>query len=591
MAAARSATGTLSATIHYQRTQPIGTRTHRDLMATTVTTGSPQSAPSSALAPLKFPVFRGVWIASTISNLGGLIQSVGASWMMTSIAQSADMVALVQASVALPIMLLSLVAGAMADNFDRRKVMLAAQAFMLVVSVTLSVCAWLGWITPWLLLSFTFLIGCGAAFNAPAWQASVGDMVPRAHLASAVALNSMGFNIARSVGPAIGGAIVAAAGAAAAFAVNAVSYIALLVVLGRWRPQLARPTLPRESLGMAMGAGVRYVWMSPPIRKVLGRGALFGFGASSAMAMMPLMAKHLIAGGPLTYGLLLGAFGVGAVGGALSSAQARRFLSTEQIVRVSSVAFAVAVATAGFSTHLALTMLVLLLAGAAWVLALSTFNVSVQLATPRWVVARALSLYQMAVFGGMAAGSTLWGVIAESHTIGTALSIAAVALMLCAALGWWRALPQTEELNLDPLRTWTAPHTAVPVEARTGPVVVTIEYKIAESDVIEFLRAMSERKRIRRRDGAHNWMLVRDLSDPESWIERYNVPTWVDYIRHNNRLTHEDAEIPARLRALHRGPDAPIVRRMIERDTGSLPVAADSTPHIAEPLTDPHRNS
>ena len=197
----------------------------------------PVPPPVSALSPFRFPVFRAVWAASTVSNLGGMIQSVGASWMMISIAQSADMVALVQASVTLPTMLLSLIAGAMADNLDRRKVMLSAQVFMLVVSVVLAICAFTGSITPWLLLSLTFLIGCGAAFNAPAWQASVGDMVSRAELPGAVALNSMGFNIARSVGPAIGGGIVAAAGAATAFAVNSVSYIALIVVLKRWRPQ------------------------------------------------------------------------------------------------------------------------------------------------------------------------------------------------------------------------------------------------------------------------------------------------------------------------------------------------------------------
>jgi MFS family permease len=555
-----------------------------------VTTDS--STPASALAPLHFPVFRGVWIASTLSNLGGLIQSVGASWMMTSIAPSADMVALVQASIALPIMLLSLVAGAMADNYDRRRVMLAAQAFMLTVSIALSLSAWLDIITPWVLLMFTFLIGCGAAFNAPAWQASVGDMVPRPHLASAVALNSMGFNIARSVGPAIGGAIVAAAGAAAAFAVNAASYIALIVVLKRWQPPISGQTLPRESLGIAMGAGIRYVWMSPAIRKVLGRSALFGLGASAAMALMPLMAKELIVGGPLTYGMLLGAFGVGAVGGALSSARLRALLSTEAIVRAASIAFAAAVAIAGFSTYLALTMFVLLVAGASWVLILSTFNVSVQLATPRWVVARALSLYQMAAFGGMATGSALWGVVAETHTISTSLVAAAIVLVACAALGVRWPLRQTEDLNLDPLRNWTAPHTTVPVEARTGPIVVTIEYKITEEDVIEFLRAMAERRRIRRRDGARNWMLLRDLHDPSTWIERYNVPTWVDYIRHNNRLTQEDADIPTRLRALHQGSTPPVVRRMIERQTGTLPVAPDTAAHdLAEPLTDPNRAS
>jgi MFS family permease len=551
-----------------------------------------ETQPVSALSPLRFPVFRAVWLASTVSNLGGLIQSVGASWMMISIARSADMVALVQASVALPIMLLSLVAGAMADSLDRRKLMLAAQAFMFLVSVTLAICAWTGLITPWLLLAFTFLIGCGSAFNNPAWQASVGDMVPRAQLPAAVSLNSMGFNIARSLGPAVGGAIVAAAGAAAAFAVNAASYIALMTVLARWRPPHNPLLLPRESLGVAVGAGLRYVSMSPVIRSVLVRSAVFGFGACAVMALLPLVAKHLIAGGPLTYGLLLGAFGVGAVCGALLSARLRQLLSTEGIVRWSSVAFAIAAAITGMSTHVAATMAALLVAGASWVLALSTFNVAVQLSAPRWVVARSLSLYQMAAFGGMAAGSWIWGIVAERQSVEASLVGAGVALLACAMLGRWLPLAQAEVVNLDPLRAWKEPVTAVPVEPRTGPVVITIEYVIREEDILEFLAAMAERRRIRRRDGARNWMLLRDLAHPEIWIERYNTATWADYVRHNSRMTQDDATIPERLRALHRGPGAPVVRRMIERQTGSLPVGSDSVSHdLAEPLTDPARSS
>jgi hypothetical protein len=400
----------------------------------------------------------------------------------------------------------------------------------------------------------------------------------------------MGFNIARSVGPAIGGAIVAAAGAAAAFTVNAFTYIALIHVLHRWKPPRNPSVLPPESLDVAMAAGVRYVWMSPVLRTVLGRAVVFGIGASSAMALMPLIAKHLVAGGPLTFGLLLGSFGLGAVAGAMGSSRLRMRLSTEMLVRANCVVFAIAVALTGFSTSLIPTMAALFVIGAAWVLTLSTFNVSVQLSTPRWVVARALSLYQMAAFAGMAIGSWLWGVLADTYSVRLALTWASVALLGCALYGLWRPLRQTEELNLDPLRSWQAPETAVPVEPRTGPVVVTIEYRIDPADVLEFLPAMAERRRIRRRDGARNWMLMRDLHDPEIWIERYNVPTWMDYIRHNNRLTQEDADIPARLRALHKGPGDPIVRRMIERQTGSLPVAADSTAHdIAEPLTDPNR--
>ncbi len=310
------------------------------------------------------------------------------------------------------------------------------------------------------------------------------------------------------------------------------------------------------------------------------------------MALMPLVAKVVIVGGPLTYGLLLGAFGVGAVGGAFATARLRKVLSTEAIVRYGSIAFAVAAAGAALSPYLLATMAVLMLAGAGWVLTLSTFNVAVQMAAPRWVVARALSMYQMSAFGGLAAGSWAWGNVAASQGVKEALLIAAVVLLGSALFGFWLRLAQSEELNLDPLRLWTAPATAVPVQPRTGPVVVTVEYIIRPEDVMEFLAAMAERRRIRRRDGALGWRLLRDLSDPQVWIERYEAPTWLDYIRLNNRMTQDDAIIPARLRALHRGSQLPRVRRMIERQTGSLP--AGNTPdseELAEPLTDPTRAS
>ena len=537
------------------------------------------SGAPSALSPFKYPVFRGIWIASLLSNFGSLIQSVGASWMMLSIAASPDMVALVQASTALPIMLLSLVAGAMADNMDRRRVMVFAQIFMLSVSLALSICAWLGLVGPWTLLLFTFSIGCGSAFFAPAWQASVGDMVPRPEVPGAVALNSMGFNIARSVGPAIGGAIVAAAGAAAAFGVNAASYIALLVVLARWQRPPRTNALPSETLVIAMGAGLRYVWMSPHIRTVLLRAAVFGFGASSILALLPLVAKHLVAGGPLTYGLLLGAFGIGAVTGALGAARLREKLSTEAIVRWAGCILALAAAMVAVSTFLVATMAALLLAGAGWVLSLSTFNVSVQLSAPRWVVARALALYQMAAFGGLAAGSWLWGELAADFGISAALLISAGAVLICVVIGRWAPLSQAGELNLDPLRTqmWNAPTTSVPVDERTGPVVITVEYLIDESDIEEFLGRMNERRRMRRRDGARNWRLLRDLSDPRLWIERYETPTWLDYIRLNNRATQDDASVPTRLRELHRGTEGPRVRRRIERQTSSSPITGSDT--------------
>jgi MFS family permease len=549
-------------------------------------------ARASALAPFRHGVFRDVWLANLGSQFGGLIQTVGASWLMLSIAESAEMVTLVQAFTTLPIVLFALMAGAVADSFDRRTVMMVAQVFMLLVSATLALCAYLQLITPWLLLLLTFLIGCGAAFNGPAWQASVAEMVPREYLPSAVALNSMGFNIARSVGPAVGGLIVAAAGAAAAFAVNTFSYIGIIIVLGRWRRPPEPRLLPRERLGMAIRAGIRYVAMSPHIKFTLLRGLVFGAGASALVALLPLIAKDLVGGDSVTYGLLLGSFGAGAVGGALIAHRLRLSLSNEAIVRVASLAFALAVAVTAVSTRLPLTMAAQLVCGAGWVLVLATFNVTVQTSAPRWVVGRALSLYQMAIFAGMAGGSWLWGVVTGELGLATALLVSVLILLGSSGLGLRYALPQTEDLKLNLLERWKEPEIALEIEQRSGPVVVTIEYRIREDDVLDFLAAMGERKRIRRRDGARHWSLLRDLSEPELWIERYDSPTWLDYVRQNQRITEDDAAIWDRIRSLHQGPDKPRVRRMIERQTSSPPPGtAPRVRELAEPLTDPSHQS
>jgi len=308
--------------------------------------------------------------------------------------------------------------------------------------------------------------------------------------------------------------------------------------------------------------------------------------------LLPIVVKVRMGGGPLTFGLMLGSFGVGAVAGALASALLRQRLSTEGIVRVSTIALSVAIAIVAISKIMAVSLLILVIAGAAWVLALSTFNVAVQMSAPRWVVARALSLYQMSTFAGIALGSYVWGLVTHADGVRVALLLAGAVLFASVFLGYWRALAETASLNLEPLRRWQVPETEVPVEGRTGPVVVTIQYVIAEEDIIEFLVAMDERRRIRRRDGANDWKLLRDLANPELWVERYSTPTWHDYVRHNSRLTQEDAVIPEKLRALHRGPERPVVRRMIERQTGSLPTSQPTSEQVlAEPLTDPTRSA
>jgi MFS family permease len=525
-----------------------------------------ETAPrASALAPLGIPTFRAIWVASLASNFGALIQSVGAAWMMTQISNEADMVALVQASTTLPVMVFSLASGAIADNFNRRTVMLAAQFFMLTVSVALTVAAWYGYLGPWTLLGFTFLIGCGTALNNPSWQASVGDIVPRTHLPAAVALNSVGFNITRSVGPALGGLIVAAGGAAAAFAVNCMSYLALITVLFFWRPQIAPNRLPRERLGPAMGAGLRYVAMSPNILKVLLRSFLFGLSSVAVLALLPLVARELVHGGPTLYGGLLGAFGVGAIGGAFLGGRLQTWLPSEWIARLAFVGFAICSGVLALVPSALVIAGAMMVGGASWVLALALFNVTVQLSTPRWVVGRALALYQTAAFGGMALGSWLWGELAQSHGPAEALLFAAAAALLFGAVGFLLPLPARADLDLSPLNSWTEPEVAGGVRPQSGPIAISIEYVIDEDDVPEFLEAMEERHRVRVRDGARNWQLLRDLGDQRLWVESYETPTWVEYVRHNSRRTNADAGWNARLRALHRAPGLPTVHRRIVR--------------------------
>lgn len=537
----------------------------------------------SFLAPLEHQTFRNIWLASIFSNLGGLIQGVGAAWMMTSITTSENMVALVQASTTLPIMLFSIVAGAIADNFDRRKVMLVAQFFMFTVSAMLAAFANLGWITPWLLLAFTFLIGCGTALNNPSWQASVGDMVPREDVAGAVSLNSMGFNLTRSVGPAIGGAIVAFGGAAAAFTANAASYVALVTALIRWQKPEIQSALPREEIGQAVVAGLRYVSMSPNLLKVFLRSFVFGFSAVAILALLPVVARDIMGGGPLTYGLLLGGFGLGAVGGAYSNAWLRERLSSESIVRYGFAGFALSEAAIRVTSNMVLTGIAVIVGGGCWVVVLSLFNTIVQLSTPRWVVGRAISFYQTATFGGMAIGSWVWGVLAEGYGTDTALLIAALVVAGGVLVGLLLPMPVFSSLDLDPLNLFREPELHLDIVPRSGPIAIQVTYQIRDEDLPEFLKLMAERRRIRIRDGAQAWALMRDLERPQFWTETYHTPTWVDYVRHNTRRTKADAENFERLRELHQGKGLPEVRRMIERQV--IPPAGDI---FHQPQIDPH---
>jgi MFS family permease len=525
---------------------------------------------ASTLAPFRSRTFLKIWSASLVSNFGSLIQAVGASWLMTSLAPSADYVALVQASTTLPIMLLALPSGAVADIWDRRVIMLIAQGLMLTVSAALAIITYLGFITPWTLLTLTFLIGCGTALHGPAWQSSVGEQVQREHIPAAVALNTMSYNMARTAGPAIGGIIVATAGAPFAFVVNAFTYVGLIVALALWRRPKTESHLPPETMLMAMSAGLRYSRLSPAIRAVLLRGFVLGALGSSIWALMPLIARDLLGGSAKTYGVLFGTFGVGAVIGALVSATARQRLKNETLVRISTLAFGLTAAIAAFSPWLLLTLAGFLIGGASWVLMLSTFNITIQLSSPKWVTGRALAVYQMMTFGGMAIGSWIWGEVAEDRGLVFALAVSGGLLFASTLIGLRARLPQTEGLNLAPSRG--APNITPRVELapESGRVIVTVEYRVAEQDHAAFAQAMQEVRRIRRRDGARRWMLMQDLSDPQLWVERFHSPSWVEHLRRYHRFTVADQEIERRALAFHRGDSPPRVRHLIERSAGTF---------------------
>jgi MFS family permease len=388
-------------------------------------------AAESALAPFRWPAFRAIWIANLVSALGSMVQSVGAAWLMTDLTDSHLRGALVQASVVIPILFFGVFAGVLADNYDRRKVMLVANLGMAAVSVTLAALAWLELIAPWSLLLFTLLIGCGFALNGPAWQASVRLQVPREDLPQAISLNSIGFNMARSVGPAIGGVLLSLSGPKLAFTVNALSYTLMILVLLRWRP---RPTGRADKHAMlpAIGVALRFCAGSSPIRRVLLRGFAFGFGATAYQALIPLVAREQVGGGETDFGLVLGAFGVGSVLTAVWIAPVRRRLGPEAIVSGAMAVSALALAGLAWSTTVPQAVVASLLAGGGQVAALTSLNVSMQLRSPDEILSRCRSIFQALAFGGFAVGSWVWGMVSDAA--GLASSLLAAAVWLLAAL-------------------------------------------------------------------------------------------------------------------------------------------------------------
>lgn len=534
-------------------------------------------------APLRHVTFRRIWLASVFANLGALIRSVGAAWGMTQMTSSADKVALVQTALMLPVMLISMPAGAIADLHDRRIVALVSVAIALTGASALTTLEWLGLITPNLLLALCLVVGTGMALMDPAWQSSVSEQVPSETLPAAIALNSISYNIARSVGPAIGGIVVATAGAVAAFGLNAVLYLPLMISLFLWKRVSEPSRLPPEKLSRSIVSGVRYVANSPAIKIVLARAMVTGVIGGAIVALMPLVARDLLDGGAQTYGIMLSAFGVGAVIGAVNIPELRKRMSGEAAIRACALSMGGAIFAVALSHNAALTATALFVAGAVWMMAWALFNIGVQLSAPRWVAGRSLAAYQAAGSGGIAIGSWGWGYLTDAAGVQTALLISAGLMLISPLLGLWLRMPRIGARDQD-AEALADPEVRLPLTGRSGPLVVEIEYRVAQENARAFHNVMQDIQLYRQRNGAYGWSIARDIADPELWTERYHCPTWLDYLRQRNRSTQSERALDQQAVAFHTGPAPVRVRRMLERPFGSMRWKEDAPNRAANEL-------
>jgi MFS family permease len=509
--------------------------------------------PASPWSPVRQSVFRALWIASVVSNIGSCMQEVGESWLMTSLTLTPLLVALVETAGSLPVVLAALPAGALADIVDRRRLLLFMQAWMGIVAVAMGAVALMGLMTPGRLLSLTFLLGIGSAVSNPAWQAIVPELVPSSDLPAALSLSGVAINIARAIGPAVGGLIVAASGPWAVFLINAGSFMAVFFVVYRWQPAPRSSKLPPEEIISAMRAGTRYLRHSPELQTVLVRCGAFIICASALWALLPQQARRGLGLSPFDYGVLLGCLGLGAIAGAWLLPKIRERLAMNRLVAAGTTLFAVAAIALAYVHSFALLALALVIGGIAWMSVLSALNISAQTATPSWVRARVMAIYLLVFTGGLAGGSALWGFIAGQFGISNALLLSAVRLITGLLLTWRYRLVGKKSLSLAPSLHWPEPVVVIDTNPDEGPAITSIEYKIDPKTAEEFLQAMEDIKRIRLRDGAIRWNLLRDSADPERYLEMFLTESWGEHLRQHERITAEDRKAEERAQAFHVG--------------------------------------
>ncbi len=512
--------------------------------------------------PLRTPTFRNLLLADIVSDVGAFMQSVGAAWLMVSLNAGPMYVALTQTASALPFFVFALPAGALGDIVDRRKLILYTETWMAGVALVLTILAMTGFISPLPLLILTFALSAGDAFETPTWRALLPELVTKEDLSAASALNGIEFNLARAIGPGLAGLVIAAAGVGAAFLLNTISFIGVIFVVARWKRAIHRRTTPPETVKGATIAAIRYVRYSPAITTLLTRSGLVMFFASGFLALLPSLAR-IVKNSPTAYGLLLGCFGLGAVLGALILQRARARWPTEGVVAAGVAIFGLGMLAASTVRSVPVLSAVMIVAGSAWIVFLSIFNVLVLNHAPDWVRARVLAIFTLVFQGAIAAGSVAWGAVAARLGIGAALLYAGAGTLTMTALALFLRLPDAR-VDLTSWNYWRAPATgngALPTDDDFGPVLVTVEYQVASEEVAEFLKAVQQHRRIRRRDGARRWGIFRDMEKADRYVETFVVGSWAEHLRQHERLTRADREIEERVRRYVRSE--PKVRHLI----------------------------
>lgn len=535
--------------------------------------------------PFGYSAYRAIWIANLFANLGMWAQAVASAWVVTEAHASALMVAMIQVASAVPLVLLSIVAGVLADNYDRRKLMLVGITLQSIGSLFITAVAVFATLTPELLILSILGISMGSALTTPAWQAAVNEQVPRSSVANAVLLNSVNYNVARALGPAMGGILLSWVSAGWVFLLNSVCCGVLIVAIWRWHRDIPQNRLPPERIIEGIKAAFHFTHYSSVTRLVMLRSFTFGMSASAIWALLPLLAKQNPSGNASVYGYMLGALGIGAIIGSLGVEQLRRKVGTSRVISFAAIAYALVMLTLGSVESLWLLFPALFIAGAGWIAALSTYNAAVQLLVPDWVKARALALYQTALYGGLAIGSFLWGHLAETMTVYGAFFTAGLVMLGCAAILFSSKLPSLDANDMVHVDTPSPIAPDMPFNPSRGSVMVSIEYQIPEEHTRDFVRAVRPLRKLRLRNGAERWSLYRDVSDKGLWQEVFLVKTWLQHLRMIDRLTLADKTVIDNVMTLHQGPTPPRIRHGVSyksmryaQDLPALPVDSKVVP-------------